>query len=105
MWNEQGTFVNQSLVLSGHAKAVLYPPKDKYWPRISNAQDAAQQARSGLWNERLPRAARDLHRSPKPARLACPGHPGTPRPPGRASRWCPRRGLLGPVRPRLGRPR
>lgn len=49
VWNEQGTFVNESLVRSGHVKAVLYPPNDKYWPRISDAEDAAQQAGSGLW--------------------------------------------------------
>ncbi|WP_307679714.1 thermonuclease family protein [Streptomyces sp. V4I2] len=49
VWNEQGTFVNESLVRSGHAEAVLYPPNDKYWPRISDAEDAAQQAGAGLW--------------------------------------------------------
>lgn len=49
VWNEQGTFVNESLVRSGHAKAVLYPPNDKYWPRISDAEDAAQQVGAGLW--------------------------------------------------------
>jgi endonuclease YncB( thermonuclease family) len=49
VWNEQGTFVNESLVRSGHAEAVLYAPNDKYWPRISDAEDAAQQAGAGLW--------------------------------------------------------
>jgi endonuclease YncB( thermonuclease family) len=49
VWNAQGTFVNQSLVRSGHAEAVLYPPNDKYWSRISDAEDAARQAGAGLW--------------------------------------------------------
>ncbi|MFE6195781.1 thermonuclease family protein [Streptomyces sp. NPDC057838] len=49
VWNAQGTFVNQSLVRSGHSEAVLYPPNDKYWTRISHAEDAAQQAGAGLW--------------------------------------------------------
>ncbi|WP_308406553.1 thermonuclease family protein [Streptomyces sp. AC555_RSS877] len=49
VWNAQGTFVNESLVRSGHAEAVLYPPNDKYWTRISDAENAAQQAGAGLW--------------------------------------------------------
>lgn len=49
VWNEQGTFVNESLVRSGHAEAVLYPPNDKYWTKISGAEDVAQQAGAGLW--------------------------------------------------------
>ncbi|MGW0736791.1 thermonuclease family protein [Streptomyces sp. NPDC002851] len=49
VWNEQGTFVNESLVRSGHAKAVLFPPNDKYWPAVSRAENAAEQAGAGLW--------------------------------------------------------
>ncbi|WP_033328502.1 thermonuclease family protein [Streptomyces yerevanensis] len=49
VWNDQDEFVNQSLVRTGHAKAVLYPPNDKYWPQISQAGDAAEQDLSGLW--------------------------------------------------------
>jgi endonuclease YncB( thermonuclease family) len=48
VWNEQGTFVNESLVSSGHAEAVLFPPNDKYWPVISQAEDAARQTVAGL---------------------------------------------------------
>ncbi|MFE6098132.1 thermonuclease family protein [Streptomyces massasporeus] len=59
VWNEQGTFVNESLVRSGHAEAVLYPPNDKRWPTISQAEDAARQNGSGLWS-------------------ACPESPATP---------------------------
>lgn len=50
VWNEQGVFVNESLVRSGHAKAVLFPPNDKYWPTVSRAGDAAEQAGAGLWS-------------------------------------------------------
>lgn len=49
VWNEQGTFVNESLVRSGHAEAVLYPPNDKYWTKISHAETHAQQTGAGLW--------------------------------------------------------
>ncbi|WP_043454928.1 thermonuclease family protein [Streptomyces fulvoviolaceus] len=49
IWNEQGTFVNESLVSSGHAEAVLFPPNDKYWPVISQSEDTARQAVAGLW--------------------------------------------------------
>jgi endonuclease YncB( thermonuclease family) len=49
VWNEQGVFVNESLVHSGHAKAVLFPPNDKYWPTVSRAEDAAEKAGAGLW--------------------------------------------------------
>jgi endonuclease YncB( thermonuclease family) len=49
VWNEQGVFVNKSLVRSGHAEAVLYPPNDEYWPSVSRAEDAAEQAGAGLW--------------------------------------------------------
>ncbi|WP_336322353.1 thermonuclease family protein [Streptomyces lavendofoliae] len=49
VWNERGVLVNESLVRTGHAEAVLYPPNDKYWPTISRAQTAAVQAGAGLW--------------------------------------------------------
>ncbi|MFF3214172.1 thermonuclease family protein [Streptomyces sp. NPDC002886] len=49
VWNERGALVNESLVRSGHAKAVLYPPNAKYWTRISEAGDAAQRSGAGLW--------------------------------------------------------
>lgn len=49
-WNDQGVFVNESLVRSGHAKGVLYPPNDAYWTEISKANEAARQAGEGLWS-------------------------------------------------------
>ncbi|MFC9033438.1 thermonuclease family protein [Streptomyces arboris] len=51
VWNEKGIFVNESLVRGGHAEAVLHPPNDKHWPRISDAEDAARQAGAGLWTD------------------------------------------------------
>ncbi|MEV2194647.1 thermonuclease family protein [Streptomyces phaeochromogenes] len=39
VWNHQGVIVNESLVRSGHATAVLFPPNDKHWPAISAAVD------------------------------------------------------------------
>ncbi|MFD4376832.1 thermonuclease family protein [Streptomyces sp. NPDC058486] len=50
VWNDDGVFVNQALVSSGHAKSVLYQPNDKYWPRISQAQTDARNAGAGLWS-------------------------------------------------------
>ncbi|MFI8367159.1 thermonuclease family protein [Streptomyces sp. NPDC085466] len=50
VWNEDGVFVNDSLVRSGHARSVLYQPNDKYWPRISQAQTEARNADAGLWS-------------------------------------------------------
>ncbi|WP_433544228.1 thermonuclease family protein (plasmid) [Streptomyces sp. CA-294286] len=49
VWNEQGTFVNEDLVRGGHAEAVLHPPNDKHWNRISAAEDAARRIGAGLW--------------------------------------------------------
>ncbi|MET9436506.1 thermonuclease family protein [Streptomyces sp. NPDC006551] len=50
VWNESGVFVNESLVRSGHAKAVLFEPNDKHWKTMSEAQTAARQAGAGLWS-------------------------------------------------------
>lgn len=49
LWNDRGVFVNESLVRSGHAEAVLFPPNDKYWSRIARAEAAARRADTGLW--------------------------------------------------------
>lgn len=49
VWNAKGVFVNESLVRSGHAEAVLYPPNDKHWPKISRAEDTARRTGAGLW--------------------------------------------------------
>lgn len=50
VWNDEGVFVNEALVRSGHAEAVLYPPNDKHWATISGAEDTARQTGAGLWS-------------------------------------------------------
>ncbi|MFJ8668699.1 thermonuclease family protein [Streptomyces sp. NPDC093600] len=50
VWNESGVFVNESLVRSGHAKAVLFEPNDKHWKTMSDAETAARRAGAGLWS-------------------------------------------------------
>ncbi|MGW0778792.1 thermonuclease family protein [Streptomyces sp. NPDC002835] len=77
VWNEQGTFVNESLVRSGHAEAVLYPPNDKYWPRISDAEEAAQQAGAGLWTA-CPEQPETSIAPPDPPDAPAPATPARP---------------------------
>ncbi|MEU0666510.1 thermonuclease family protein [Streptomyces lavendulocolor] len=72
VWNEQGVFVNESLVRDGYAKAVLYEPNDKYWPEISRAQSTARQADEGLWSAC---AATPAAPPPSPAQPARPAEP------------------------------
>ena len=50
VWNDQGRFVNRSLVSTGHAKAVLYEPNDKHWLTIVRAGDSARRGETGLWS-------------------------------------------------------
>jgi endonuclease YncB( thermonuclease family) len=50
VWNEQGVFVNESLVRSGHAKSVLFEPNDKHWKTMTEAQADARKAGAGLWS-------------------------------------------------------
>ncbi|MFI9169716.1 thermonuclease family protein [Streptomyces lincolnensis] len=74
VWNERGTFVNASLVRSGHAEAVLFQPNDKYWPEISQGEDTARQAGSGLWTA--------CPETTEPAPPDTPDTPDTPARPG-----------------------
>ncbi len=60
-WNEDGVFVNEARVRSGHAKGALHPPNDARWPQIPRAHDAARQAR-------------------RPAPQQCPSPPTRPSP-------------------------
>ncbi|MEU6687755.1 thermonuclease family protein [Streptomyces sp. NPDC046832] len=77
VWNEQGTFVNESLVRSGHAKAVLYPPNDKYWPRISDADEAARRAGAGL-RTACPKQPETSIALPDPSDSPAPDTPARP---------------------------
>lgn len=67
VWNAEGRFVNRSLVKTGHAKADLYPPNDKYWPTIARAGDGARQGGEGLWSA--------CPRKPRPPRATPPDVP------------------------------
>ncbi|MBD0844511.1 thermonuclease family protein [Streptomyces sp. TRM68416] len=76
VWNDEGVFVNESLVRSGHAEAVLYPPNDKHWPRISRAEKAARQSGAGLWTACA--GAPRTSEAPEPAAPDTPARPGLP---------------------------
>ena len=49
LWNADGEFVNLAMVRSGHAKAVLYPPNDRYISLMRRAQAQAEVDGTGLW--------------------------------------------------------
>ncbi|WP_232033247.1 thermonuclease family protein [Streptomyces lincolnensis] len=81
LWNEDGTFVNESLVRSGHAEAVLYQPNDAYWPRISGAGEAAREADAGLWSAcptAPPTPAAPKHTPEPPPAADTPARPDLP---------------------------
>lgn len=73
LWNEQDVFVNVSLVESGHAKAVLYPPNDARWPEISRSGEAAEKAGTGLWSAcREPKPETEPETEPRPVQPDVP---------------------------------
>ncbi|MEV0169824.1 thermonuclease family protein [Streptomyces sp. NPDC050803] len=74
VWNDEGVFVNESLVRSGHAEAVLYQPNDKHWPEISRAEEVAKQRGAGLWTA----CAGAASESPEPAVPDTPARPDLP---------------------------
>jgi micrococcal nuclease len=49
VWNERGQFVNLDLVRSGAARAVLYPPNDRYIALLRGAEAHARASDAGLW--------------------------------------------------------
>ena len=49
VWDESGRFVNLELVASGHARAVLYEPNDRYIDELRRAEGKARSAEAGLW--------------------------------------------------------
>ncbi|GAB2757724.1 hypothetical protein GCM10027072_64860 [Streptomyces bullii] len=71
VWTEDGTFLNESLVRSGHAEAVLFPPNDKHWTAIAGAEDAARQAGAGLLSA-CPETPPQTPAAPGPADPAAP---------------------------------
>lgn len=46
---EDGSFFNLKLVEEGIARAVVYPPDEKYSEQLREAEQTAQQAGIGLW--------------------------------------------------------
>lgn len=41
LWRDDGTMVNDALVRQGWARAVLYPPNDRHWPLLRQAEREA----------------------------------------------------------------
>lgn len=44
-------FVNETLVVEGYARAVMYPPNDRYEDRMRAGEARARSAGRGLWGE------------------------------------------------------
>ncbi len=49
LWTADGTFYDEAAVRDGYARAVLYPPNDRFIAVLRSAEDDARQARRGLW--------------------------------------------------------
>ncbi|MFB9392411.1 thermonuclease family protein [Streptomyces coeruleoprunus] len=72
VWNDKNVFVNESLVRTGHAEAVLFPPNDARWAALSKAEAVAREADAGLWSAcAAPAAPPAVPSEPEPV----PGNP------------------------------
>jgi micrococcal nuclease len=49
LWDEAGSFVNLEIVRTGHGKAVLYEPNDRFIEQMRAAEAEAKAAKRGLW--------------------------------------------------------
>jgi micrococcal nuclease len=49
LWNHDGDFVNRTLVEEGMARAVLYPPNDRFIAQMRAAERRARAHSRGLW--------------------------------------------------------
>jgi len=49
LWNASGAFINLEIVRTGHGRAVLYRPNDRYIQQLRAGEVAAKAARRGLW--------------------------------------------------------
>lgn len=49
LWTKDGRSVNLDLVAKGYATALRIEPNDAYWPQLSAAEHAAEDAGAGLW--------------------------------------------------------
>lgn len=50
IWKDNGEFFNEKLVREGYARAVLYPPNDRYIALMRAAEAEARAAGRGLWS-------------------------------------------------------
>lgn len=51
VWTADGTFVNEELVRTGHARVRLYPPNDRFIERLRAVEQEAKAAKRGLWGK------------------------------------------------------
>lgn len=51
IWDGSGTFANLEMVETGHARAVLYEPNDRYIRLMREAESRARAAGVGLWGD------------------------------------------------------
>lgn len=49
LWDAQGRFINENAVERGHARAVLFPPNDRFIHVIRQAESKARVSNAGLW--------------------------------------------------------
>lgn len=49
VWTTDGRLINQAVVASGNARAVLFAPNDRHWSAITAAQRAARADGAGIW--------------------------------------------------------
>lgn len=49
VWTQSGLFVEQVVAREGYARAVLYPPNDRYIAVVRAAADSAAHERRGVW--------------------------------------------------------
>lgn len=49
LWNQDGVMVNEALVASGHARAVVYGPNDRYIDTLRSSEARARADKRGQW--------------------------------------------------------
>jgi len=71
LWNANGAFVNLEIVRTGHGRAVLYEPNDRYITPIRAAEAEAKTAKRGLWGA-CSATSSSLPASPSPSASRLP---------------------------------
>jgi micrococcal nuclease len=80
VWDANGTFVNLEMVETGHARAVLYEPNDRYIRLMRRAEGRARSAGVGLWGRcEYFGQPRGLVGGPQPSQTAPPQEGTDPR--------------------------